>query len=204
MTSAARSRVICLLAWFLLIAVPLAAVGSVAFYWTSKMQSLTDIIERREDQLSRYRRLIATLPEIRAEIERVRANDSFKAFYFNAPTAALAGAELQRTLQSIVTTANGRLLSAQILPSEPGETPQRVRVRMQIQGSTDTLLDVLYELEQARPFLFLEQVSVRSGARAASPQTDQRGRPLRRAPVDTSGELTIRLDVFGFSLGGEA
>jgi general secretion pathway protein M len=76
-----------------------------------------------------------------------------------------------------------------------------VRVRTQIQGSTETLLDILYALEEARPFLFVDQLSLRSSARPPMPMEDPGGRALRRPPSNPAGELTMRLDVFGFTLG---
>ena len=148
---------------------------------------------------------MATLPTLRAELEQVKANEDFKAFYFDAPTPALAGAELQRKVQDVVTAAKGRLISTQLLPEQPNEHPPKVRLRIQIQGSTDTLLDVLYAIEQARPFLFIDQVSVRSSARPDQPEQRRvRGRSIRRPAVNAAGELTVRLDIFGFALGGKA
>ena len=203
MKAPSRPKIICVLGWILLLSVPLLVIGGLAAAWSSEMSSLSVRIADSEDQLVRYRRMIRSLPELRAELERVRANESFKAFYFDAPTPALAGAELQRQVQDIVTAASGRLISTQILPGPPEESPPRVRVRTQIQGSTETLLDVLYNLEQARPFLFVDQVSVRSSARPQQPAADPRGRAIRRPPVNPAGELTIRLDIFGFTLGGD-
>jgi general secretion pathway protein M len=195
-------KIICILVWVLLVAAPILVIGTVAASWTAEMGRLSTRIADSEDQLGRYRRMIATLPDLRAELERVQANESFKAFYFDAPTPALAGAELQRKVQDIVTEAGGRLISTQILPGTPEETPPRVRVRTQIQGSTETLLDVLYELEQARPFLFVEQVSVRSSSRPMRIAPDPRA--MRRPPINPAGELTVRLDIFGFTLGGDS
>lgn len=203
MKALSHPKILCVLAWVVLLSVPLLVIGGLAMAWSSEMSGLSARITDGEDQLVRYRRMIATLPELREELERVRANESFKAFYFDAPTAALAGAELQRQVQDIVTAAGGRLISTQILPGPPEESPPRVRVRTQIQGSTETLLDVLYNLEQARPFLFVDQVSVRSSARPQQPAADPRGRAIRRPPVNPAGELTVRIDIFGFTLGGD-
>lgn len=194
------SRSFCPLAWALLILVPSLLIAAVAMPLLTRLDRLDNAIEERRDQLSKYRRLIATLPGLRAELEQVRSNEDFKAFYFDAPTPALAGAELQRRVQSIVTAASGRLISTQLLPEERGQTPPRVRVRTQIQGSTDTLMNILFEIEQARPFLFVDQVSVRSSARSDLPERLARVRP----GVDLGGELTVRLDIFGFALGGES
>lgn len=196
MTLKLHPKIVCALVWLLLVMVPLLLLAGILLPWTSQIAELNTRIATGEDQLARYRRLLQTLPGLQAELEQVRSNDAFKAFYFNAPTPALAGAQLQSQVQTIVTAAKGSLVSTQLLPEEKSENPPRVRVRTQIQGSTETLLDVLHQIEQARPFLFVEQLSIRSSARPDLP-----GAP-RRMPRSPTGELTVRLDIFGFTLGG--
>ncbi len=191
----------CVLVWTLGLLVPGLLIAAIAIPWLAQVGRLADAIAENEEQLARYQRLIATLPGLRAELEQVNDNQDFKAFYFDAPTPALAGAEVQRKVQDLVTSARGRLISTQLLPEEKTEQPPRVRLRVQIQGSTETLLEILHQLEQARPFLFVEQVSVRSSARPDQPEQLVRGRPVRRAPLNEAGELTVRLDIFGFALG---
>jgi general secretion pathway protein M len=197
-------RLFCVLAWALAILLPLLLLAGIALPWWQRYHALTGAIAQGEDQLVRFRRQVATLPTLRVELEQVKANEDFKAFYFDAPTPALAGAELQRKVQDVVTEAQGRLISTQLLPEQPNEHPPKVRLRIQIQGSTDTLLDVLYAIEQARPFLFIDQVSVRSSARPDQPERRVRGRSIRRPAVNAAGDLTVRLDIFGFALGGKA
>lgn len=204
MTRPNSDRSFCILAWSLMVLIPVLLLAAVAWPWLSRMGRLDDAIAEGRDQLQRFHRMVATLPALRAELEQVNNNDDFKAFYFDAPTPALAGAELQRKIQDLVTGAQGRLISTQLLPEQKDEHPPRVRIRTQIQGSTDTLLDVLYGIEQARPFLFVDQVSVRSSARPDLPAAALRGRRMRRQPINESGELTVRLDIFGFALGGES
>lgn len=195
-------RSFCVLGWLLLILVPSLVLASFLAPALMRMERLDTAIEERRDELARYRRLIATLPNLRAELEQVRSNEDFKAFYFEASTPALAGAELQQKVQEIVNAAAGRLISTQLLPEQKDESPPRVRIRAQIQGSTDTLTDVLYAIEEARPFLFVDQVSVRSSARADLPDRVSRRARRTRAGVDPGAELTVRLDIFGFALGG--
>lgn len=200
MIRATAPRPFCVLGWLLLILVPSLVIAAVAVPVLVRLERLDTAIEERQGQLFNYRRVIATLPNLRAELEQVKTNEDFKAFYFDAPTPALAGAELQRKVQDIVTAAAGRLISTQLLPEEKEQHPPRVRIRTQIQGSTDTLMDILYEIEKARPFLFVDQVSVRSSARSELPERVGRARTIR-AGVDPGGELTVRLDIFGFALG---
>jgi general secretion pathway protein M len=202
MTDAGPSKRYCLVVWTVALLLPALLLATIAVPWFGQVQRLDAEIAAADDQLQRLRRLIATLPGLRAELEQVRSNREFKAFYFDAPTPALAGAELQRQVQDIVTAAKGRLISTQLLPEERSEQPPRVRLRTQIQGSTETLLDILYQIEQARPFLFVEQLSVRSSARPDQPEQQIRGRAARRPPANEAGELTVRLDIFGFALGG--
>jgi general secretion pathway protein M len=198
----APNRRYCVLAWGLAILVPLLIVAAIAVPWLQRMGELKQSIGQSEDQLLRYRRLIATLPTLRAELAQVKRNDDYKAFYFAASTPALAGAELQRKIQDIVAAAQGRLISTQLLPDEKSEQPARVRLRTQIQGSTETLLQILYAIDGSRPFLFVEQASVRSSARADLPDAMMPGRQFRRPQMDASGELTVRLDIYGFALPG--
>lgn len=195
------SRGRCILAWTLILLVPALAVAAVAWPWLGAVSDLEREIAAREDQVQRYRRLLKTLPALRLELEEVRNNQDIKAFYYDAQTPALAGAQLQRELQEMVQAAGGRLISTQILPASSSEQPARVSVRTQLQGDTEALLDVLYRIEQARPFLFVDQISVRSTARRIVQRpANLRG---RRAPLASreEGQLTVRLDIFGYALG---
>lgn len=193
-------RSFCALGWLALVLIPVLVLTAIAVPVFVRNDRLDTAIEARRDELTRYRRLIATLPSLKAELDQVRSNEDFKAFYFEAPTAALAGAELQGKVQEIVSAAAGRLISTQLLPEDKEEHPRRVSIRAQIQGSTDTLMDILYEIEQARPFLFVDQLSVRSSARPDLPESVARGR-ASRIRSNPSGELTVRLDIFGYALG---
>lgn len=202
MTSTETPKRYCRLILAALVLLPLLLVASVTLPWASNLSTLNQTIADRKDQLVRYERLIQSLPRLRAELDQVRSNDAYKTFYFKAPTQALAGAQLQKQVQDIVNGASGRLISTQILPEDKKESPARVSVRTQVQGSTDTLLEVLYQLEQARPFLFVERLSIRSSARPASSVSNVRRRPTRRFVANQGGELTMRIDIFGFVLGG--
>jgi general secretion pathway protein M len=192
----------CVGVWSAVLLVPLLVLAAILLPWWQRMQALDTDYASHLDQLSRYQRLVATLPGLRKELAREQANDDFKAFYFDAETPALAGARLQSEVQEMVRAAGARPISAQILPVDEEEQPPRVRIRTQFQGTTDELLDLLHRIESARPFLFVDQMSVRS--------TTPRARSVRRRsargslPQREVGQLTIRLDVFGYTLGGGA
>jgi general secretion pathway protein M len=179
---------------------PLAVLLAIGLAWHTAVADLDAQITSSRDQLIRYQGLVATLPALRTELERTQANDDFKAFYFDAETPSLAGAQLQREVQEMVRAAGARPISGQILPVNSEERPLKVRVRIQLQATTDELLDVLYRIESARPFLFVDQVSIRSTTpRARGVPGRLRGR-ARRGGTQEIGALTVRLDVFGYVL----
>lgn len=199
-------RASCLLAWGSLLGLIAVLALGVALPWFEHNEILDEQIASTRDQSERVSAILATLPGLKKELEKAQKNDDYKAFYFDAETPALAGAELQRKVQDVVTDAKARLVSTQILPVSTDEKPPRVRLRTQLQGDTDALLNVLYALERARPFLFVDQLSVRASTprRASARSRASRSRNVRRrAPTSTRepGQLTVRLDVFGFALG---
>lgn len=202
MSAGKRRKITCLLAWLATVLIPFGTLLGIGLPWWERTSDLERQIASKEEQLFRYRRLIASLPRLRAELEQERNNEDFKAFYYEAETPALAGAQLQRELKDLVHAAGARLVNAQFLPAGAGEQPPRVRIRTQLQGKTEELLDLLFALEQARPFLFVDQMSVRSTTRRTTRAT-RRARGRRASARNQSqGQLTIRLDVFGYSLGG--
>ncbi|WP_232424031.1 type II secretion system protein GspM [Imhoffiella purpurea] len=199
-----KPKTFCLIVWLSGVAVLLGMLGGILLPWADGNADLNERISGTQDQLVRYRRILQSRPALESELQKVRNNDSYKAFYFNAPTKSLAGAQLQSLVQDIVNTAQGRLVSTQLLnQQDQASSPARISVRTQIQGSTDALLTILYQIEQARPFLFIERMSIRSSARPIVVNQNNARLPVRRPPMNRD-ELTVRLDIFGFTLGSES
>jgi general secretion pathway protein M len=197
MMSRAAGKPPCIVAWGAVLLFPALLVLSIMLPWWQQRQASGQALERDRAQLQRYAQLVATLPILRAELEREQADDDFKAFYFDEETSALAGARLQSEVQEVVRSAGASPISTQILPVDPKEQPPRVRIRTQLKGSTPALLDVLYRIEGARPFLFVDQVSIRASAPRVRATARRNGRPSNIP----ASELTVRLDIFGYTLG---
>jgi general secretion pathway protein M len=198
-----RPALRCAVSWSLALLVPLAIVLVIGVPWWQKLRGMDEQIARDSDQIIRYRQLLATLPSLKAALAEEKAKDDYKAFYFDAATSALAGAQLQTDVQEMVRAAGARPISTQVLPVKTDEQPLRVRIRTQFQGDTEDLLDILFRVEQARPFLFVDQMSIRSTMPRARPSRRTSRRSVRRARAQSQvGQLTVRLDVFGYALGG--
>ena len=202
MIASLDERGTCVLAWVVAILLPGLLLVGLVWPLVQRNTELDAEIADRQEQIARYQRLLASLPRLRAELEQERSNEDVKAFYYDAETPALAGAQLQRELQAMVRDADARLINTQFLPAGAEERPPRVRIRTQLRGDTQDLLDLVYSIEQARPFLFVDQMSVRSTSRRATGRSSRvRGRRTPARNPNAQGELTIRLDIFGYALG---
>lgn len=198
MTITWNQRSTCNLMLVMIVLLPISVVLIVGLGWFSKLQTLDDNIDRDLARLQSYRGIAASLPALRQALDAEQSNDAFKAFYFDADTPGLAGAQLQTQVQEMVRTAGARPISTQILPTDDEDEPPRVSVRIQLQGTTDQLFDLLYRIESARPFLLVDQLSIRSQARS---NVSVRQRARRRPAVNENQEqLTVRLDIYGYFL----
>ena len=107
--------------------------------------------------------------------------------------------EAKRRVQAVI-----ELLSEN--PRPPAATKLTARPEWRVRTGD---YRVLYRIEDTRPFLFVDQLSIRSTAQPArpAPPPQLRGRPPPRLPnAAPAGDLTVRIDLFGFVLppGGPA
>jgi general secretion pathway protein M len=151
-----------------------------------------DYRETGENLLFRLQRLqavaaekdywVTRLAEIRHEGERTEN-------VFTQGTPALASADLQTRIKDIVTDAGGELISTQVIPERTEDQFIRIAVKVRLNGSTEVLRQVLYDIESAQPVLFVENLNVR---------------PIRMPPrpgqKKTEGidRLSVDFDVIGY------
>ncbi|HJR69799.1 MAG TPA: type II secretion system protein GspM, partial [Gammaproteobacteria bacterium] len=120
------------------------------------------------------------------QFERRRAASDPTARVFHADTAALAGADLQKQLDSLVAAEGGKVLSSAFrdLTADGSLTPIAVTVRLRC--SMEALLRILHGLENRPQVLFVENLSVQARQRADRPQRQE------------DGDLEVEIDVVGF------
>lgn len=147
-------------------------------------------IEQLQGLLQRYRALAeqrTILAERLAEQERRAAS---VAGYLEGPSDALAAAQLQDRVKSVVEAAGGELRSTQILPAAPVDGDpgfRRTTLRVQFTVTIDGLAAALYELETGQPYLLIEDLTVR----------EQRVRRRRNQPA-SEPMLDVSLELFGY------
>lgn len=75
---------------------------------------------------------------------------------------SVASAELQRRVTTIVTNAGGNVLSSQVERQEAKGPASSVELTVEWEIEPTRLQGFLYELESRAPFVFIEQMSLRS------------------------------------------
>jgi general secretion pathway protein M len=86
-----------------------------------------------------------------------------------APTETIAASELQKAVLALLERAGGvvHIIQAEATSDVTGEGLRRLNTQITFDGSMDALQKVLFDLETAIPFIFVESVLVQPTATAA-------------------------------------
>lgn len=98
--------------------------------------------------------------DLRKENERLIASGQSASLLVAADTMGIAGANLQRRINTIVETHGGRATSLQVLPPTDENNLVRMPVSLSISADIDSLRGILYELETGQPLIFVESMTV--------------------------------------------
>ncbi len=177
----------------LLLAFSAAIVASLAWPTWSLNKRYDSSIEDSVDRLQRYRRIVTMRPAIEAAIAEVDKRDARKHYYWKGSTPALAAAEIQGAVNRIIEANNARVFSSQTLPvqndGKAAAGPAKVSISVQMTASTVPLQLVLHAIEAQQPYLFVDQLTVRSN----------QGRTYKAAPGQVP-EYVVQLTVRGYYL----
>ena len=147
-------------------------------------------IEDATIRLERYSKIAGMREGLQKKFAEVQALGTTP-HYLKSATPALAATELQEVVRSILDANGGKLNSIQILPHKDEGLYRKVAVSLQLTAPLSALKVVLYKLESARPYLFIDNLSVRAPM----------GFMPRTGPV-TEPELAIQFDLTGYALKG--
>ncbi|TNF08125.1 MAG: hypothetical protein EP323_01925 [Gammaproteobacteria bacterium] len=155
------------------------------------------------DQKQRFEYLIANEDNINAELKRIDELGSDGDLFLAGNKKSIASANLREFINEAVKRSGGQLVSSQDYEAEPVPSATPIGLRLQVSGEVQNLVDLLYELESARPVIFIDELSVTSSSsRVRSSRANLRD-SRRRATSTNFSSLDIRMDVVGY-LAGEA
>lgn len=149
-------------------------------------RSYSEAIDDGRFQLERYRQVAATVPALRAEVEFLREHIGNSGLFLGRETPDLAAVELQQYLEGIARGEGANVRSLQVMNPVGMESVTRVRIRVDVQGDSETMAGVFTSLEEGRPVTLVDSVTV-------SPQ--QARRRSRGEPPEV---LQIRFELSGF------
>ena len=143
-------------------------------------------IDQMSGLLQRYRRIAANLAPMQAQLTRIQQQPGAKDGFFTGVNDTLVAAQLQGKLRSAVEAARGELKSTQVLPPEDDGKMRRITVRGQLVSTLGAIQRVIYDLEAASPYLFIDNLNMRV-------------RPMERRAesADMDPILDVRFDEIG-------
>jgi general secretion pathway protein M len=163
------------------------AVGPVVASYRTTAEEITNA----RALLERYRGLAALRPRLVEQLGQQREEADESTSFLAGATDALAAAAMQDHARTIIDAADGELRSTQILPAKPADETlgiQRAGLRLQFTTAIDGLQRILYDLETAEPYLFVDEIAIR----------EQRTRRRRRDEPETAPTLDVTLQLYGF------
>jgi general secretion pathway protein M len=121
-------------------------------------------IAQAKELLQRYQALAEQRSLLADRLAKQQEPAGSAAGYLAGPSDALAAAQLQDRVKSVVEGAGGELRSTQILPAEPLEGHlgfRRATARVHIVVTIEGLKTSLFELETGQPYLIIDDVTIR-------------------------------------------
>jgi len=170
--------------------------------WFEQITARQTRVEMLQRQLSGNRALLANEGLIDAELTRIRQTDGVQALLFPADKPALAAADLREFIGEVVLDSGGQLVSIQEYEAENLPATQAIGLRAHLTGEAQNLSDILYALENARPAIFIDKLSVSTSRRS----TVRNSRRLRARPgsrLAQRNSLDIRLDLSAYIAAGQ-
>lgn len=147
-------------------------------------------LEDATSRLERYSRIVGTRDSLQKQALEVKALESQQHFLKSA-SPALAAAELQEKAQSVFEANGAKVNSIQVLPHKDDGQYRQVTVQVQLMAPLTAVKEMLFGMESAHPYLFLDNFSIRA------PNTQ-----VNRVEPANEPELVVQFDLTGYALKG--
>ena len=147
-------------------------------------------IEDSVTRLERYSKIVGMRDGLQKKAAVLTALEQNHHFLKSA-SPALAAAELQEQAKTILDRSGVKTNSIQIMPHKDDGVYRQVSVMLLLTAPLSAIKAMLYELESARPYLFISNLAIRNPSYAPN-----------RGESATEPDLTIQFVVTGFALKG--
>lgn len=175
------------LALVLLFAVLAGIAALIYLPWQAAHRRYDEAIADRLDRTARYLRIAAQRGDVEKNIALIKKRNAGR-FYLKASAPALAASEIQQTAQAIVEANELKVESTQFASHKDEGTHRKVTVNFRLRGTLAAVQKTLYELETAMPYLYVDNLTVRSAA----------ARSFKAAP-GVEPDMLVQFDLYAFA-----
>ena len=134
--------------------------------------SAGDDMASTNDEIAHYRRLLAELPALQAAVSRFERTRPLSPYLLSGANRTLAAAGLQKQLQDAAEKLGVTILSLRVQNAGESSPLEHISVEARMRAEIDQLRDLLYWIETTRPYLFIDNLSIKtrhSGRRTRAP-----------------------------------
>ncbi len=158
---------------------------------TAKFDTYDESMAQSEELLARYLRMSGARADLEAALEETRRDQASVSGFLTGASIQWVAADLQNKLKRLINANGGELNSIQMLPQEAENGFHKVAMRVVMTGDTETLRRVIYTIETANPYLFLDNLDIRA-QRKRTQKNENRA----------AEKLQVRYDVYGYMPAG--
>lgn len=141
-------------------------------------------------RLERYSRIVGTRDSLQKQAVEVKALEARRHFLKSA-SPALAAAELQEKAQAVFDANGAKVNSIQVQAHKDDGLYRQVTLQVQLMAPLTAVKGMLYGLESAHPYLFLDNFSIRAP-----------NMQINRVESATEPDLIVQFDLTGYALKG--
>jgi general secretion pathway protein M len=142
--------------------------GVVAVAWVVLIGPLANILFGESDDvkhslavLARYEALAEARPQVQADLQAMQQRYAAISGLVEGNSTALAAAQVQSDVKSIVERNGGTVLSSQNGPTSLKDNFEKVEIQYDLTLPPANLKNVIYQIETHTPYLFLDNVNMR-------------------------------------------
>ena len=165
--------------------------------WIEQISQRQTRVEMLQRQLQGNQNLLANERAIDDELERLGQLSGEQGLLFSSTKPALAAADLRESIGEIVADSGGQLISVQEYEANNLPGTQAIGLRAHLTGEAQNLSDILYALENARPAVFVDKLTVATSRRSTA-RNSRRLRARSNSKLAKRNSLDIRLDLSAY------
>jgi len=155
--------------------------------FVDSVRETDEALEYDREIIARLSRSTAHSGSFATQIDVLVARLNESGLYIRADTEPLAAASVQEHLKSAVGLHGGELRSVQSLPSLQEDSLTRIGLRVVMTAPIGPMIRVLHELETGEPYLFVDELQVKSTTRRR-----------KRTEEASTSVISVRFDVYGY------